>query len=419
MGRAVSVDRSESRVFMALNSMSELGKAKSGERATEARLVLPEDPNADEFLDYFEQLSERYRRDHRNDLMIQGLRAGMTLQAVGDLFGLTRERVRQIAGAAGITTSEIRRLKKEQADRRRRRVARHVYGVSLAHPELTIEELAEWADTDENTVREALEHRVAVHEVAFNDWSAGVTDDELLTALQQWAAETDKHTGDSYTQWAVERGLPGKQIPTMRFGGWNNALRRAGLHHLVRDRGGPRPTMSDEMLWAGVLQFFRDDLHNYSFQAYDEYWRDRGLASAGTVRARLGAWSDIKARVRQLMRYAVAPQEPWGWADAVLAVNPQEQPRNIVSKDACREALLDVAAGTTGPMTVMLYEETRGTGQPSAALIQDRFGSWVKALAEAGVESRMSAKARNKWTLSKTGGSDGAQVIASARWPRS
>ena len=274
---------------------------------------------------------------------------------------------------------------------------RHIYAASLTHPELTIEELAEWAESDEATVRKALGHRRAVHEVAYNDWSGGVTDEELIDGLQRWAAESSVHTGDSFTEWALEHGLPSKQIPMMRFGGWNNALRRAGLHHLVQDRGGPRPTMPDEVLWAAVLQFFRDDVERYTYQGYEEYWKSRGLPSTSTIRARLGSWSDVKARVRQLMRYAVAPDGTWGWGEAVLAVHPEQYPRNVVSQETALEALREVAARTTGPLTVALYEEHRDPTHPNAAMVQSRCGLWINALHEAGLEDRMSTRARRHW----------------------
>ena len=358
---------------------------------------LPEDPDADEWLDYFQALPEEWKTERRDRLMVEGLRAGLTLQTVGDLYGVSRERVRQIAGSQGVNIRQLREEAKQQQDRRRRRVERHIYAASLTHPELTIEELAEWAESDEATVRKALGHRRAVHEVSYNDWSVGVTDEELIDGLQQWAAESSVHTGDSFTEWALEHGLPSKQIPTMRFGGWNNALRRAGLHHLVQDRGGPRPTMPDEVLWAAVLQFFRDDVEKYTYQGYEQYWKSRGLPSTSTIRARLGSWSDVKARVRQLMRYAVAPDGTWGWGEAVLAVHPEQYPRNVVSKETAVDALREVAARTTGPLTVALYEEHRDPTHPNAAMVQSRCGLWINALHEAGLEDRMSTRARRHW----------------------
>lgn len=366
-----------------------------------AALKLPQDPDADEWLDFFHTLSEETKTERRDQLMVEGLRAGLTLQVLGDLYGVSRERVRQIAASQGVKTRQLREEAKQQRDRHWRRVERHIYAVSLAHPELTIEELAEWAESDEASVRKALGHRRAVHEVAYHDWGGGVTDEELIDGLQRWATESSIHTGDSFSEWALEHGLPSKQIPMMRFGSWNNALRRAGLDYLVQDRGGPRPTISDEVLWAAMLQFFRDDVEKYTFSGYEEYWKSRGLPSASTIRVRLGSWSDVKTRVRQLMRYAVAPDGTWGWGEAVLAIHPEQHPRTVVSKEMVLDALREVAAHTTGPLTVALYEEHRAPTHPSAAAVQSRCGFWVDALHDAGLRDRMSTRARRNWNARK------------------
>lgn len=357
----------------------------------------PQDPDAVEWLDFFRSLQEDTKTAWRDWLMVEGVRAGLTLQEVGDLYGVSRERVRQIAAMQGVNTRQLREEKKQQQERHQRRVNQRIYAVSLEHPELTIEELAEWAEADEDTVRKALRHRRAVHEVTHRDWTAGTTDDELIDGLQRWAAESNNHTGDSYTEWAVVRGLPGKQTAMIRFGGWNNALRHAGLDHLVQDRGGRRPEMSDEVLWAALLQFFRDDVENYSYDGYEQYWKPRGFPSAATIRARLGGWNDVKERIRELMRYAVAPDGNWEWAEAVLAVHPEQHPRNVASKEKSIEALREVGARTTGPLTVALYEEHRAPTHPSAAVVQSRCGLWINALHEAGLTDRMSTRAQQRW----------------------
>lgn len=292
---------------------------------------------------------------------------------------------------------DLREQQKAQRDRYRRRVARHIYGVSLSHPELTIRELAEWAEVDEAIVKQALEHRVAVHEVSHNTWSGRVSDEELLDALRRWAPQTETRTGDDFTQWAQSRGLPGKQTVSMRFGGWNAALIRAGLHEYVVDRGGPRPVISDAEMWASVLKFLRADLQSYSFGAYDTYAGELGLASGATIRVRLGSWSSIKDRARELLRYAANRDGQWAWAEEVLAVVPGEAPRNYLGPQQALAALRRVSDLVEGPLTVVAYERARNGDDPNGAVIQDRLGSWINALVQAGLTDRLSGKARSKW----------------------
>ena len=356
-----------------------------------------DDRDGDEWLDWFLGQSAEFRISNRVALMVSGLRAGLTLQAVGDLYGVSRERVRQIAVKQGLVTSELRRQASQQRDRYERRVARHIFGVSLSHPELTLEELAEWAETDVDSVRTSLGHRVGVHEVSQNSWSAGLPDDELLEALREWAASATSHGGDEYTSWAQERGLPGKQTVQNRFGGWNNGLIAAGLSQHVRDRGGLRPVISDEEMWASVLQFLRDDLTSYSFQSYEAYAAERQMASGASVRVRLGSWATIKEQVRALMRYAVDRDGSWEWAESILEIVAGDAPRNTVSRDQAVEAIRKVAERIDGPVTVMAYEDARDADDPHASIAQKRLGSWINAVAEAGLTDRLSGKARGKW----------------------
>lgn len=368
-------------------------------RVTESSGMPTDDLDADEWIDWFQLLSEEYRSENRDRLMVEGLRAGLILQAVGDLYDLSRERVRQIAGQQGVTMSVLRRQQREQRDRRWRRVARHIVGVSLSHPELTIAELAEWAETDEATVKKALRHRVAVHQSSINSWSVPRTSDaELLDALREWAAQTATHTGDDYTNWAQAKGLPGRQTVQMRFGGWNLALQEAGLDEHVRDRGGLRPVISNPEMWASVMQFFKEDLPSYSFNAYEDYAAKRGLVSGAAVRIRLGSWSAIKDRVRDLMRYAAYGDGSWEWGEEVLAVVPGGASRNFVTREQAVDAIRRVAEGIEGPITVVAYERARSEEYPHANVVQDRCGSWTNAVAEAGLTDRLSAKGFNRWS---------------------
>lgn len=353
------------------------------------------DMDADEWMDWFDALPESRRVDERDTLVLAGVRAGLTLQAVGDLYGISRERIRQICVAQGVATRDIRAQQRQQAERRARRMERHIFGLSLSYPELSISELADWAETDESTIRSALGHRVHVHEVRENSWSERTSNEELLDALRRWAAQTATPTSDDYEAWAESEGLPGKQTHIIRFGGWNKALTLAGLTP-VSDRGGLRPVISDEELWASVLQFFRSDSASFTFRGYGDFASSHGFPSGATVRNRLGTWSEIKSRIRLLLRYAADRDGRWDWAESVLAVIPGEAERNEFTPEDALESLNRVAAVCVGPLTVQSYEDARSDTDVPANLVQRRWGSWVNALKAAGLTERMSAKARGK-----------------------
>ncbi|HMR12506.1 MAG TPA: DEAD/DEAH box helicase family protein [Arachnia sp.] len=374
--------------------------APKGRRAAAAAplaFVAPEDMDRDDWRDWVDSFTEAQKKERRDELVVTGLQAGYTLQEMGDEFGFSRERARQIAASRGVKTRELRLEQKAQADRRRRRVARHVYGISLTHPELTVEEIAEWVDADIETTRAALEHRRAVHETRVYQGETGrVSDEELLAALAEWGAQTESLTGDDYTAWAAERGLPGKQTIAIRFPSWNDALAMAGLSGHVRDRGGLRPVIGDAELWASVVEFLRTDLPVYGYGGFDQFTQDRGLPSAATVRNRLGIWSDIHAKARDLLRYSVDRDGSWPWAEAVLDVIPGEGPRSTVTREQALESLRRVAARVPGPLTVAAHEDARTEDDIEPHMIQNRCGSWIRALVDAGLGDRLSAKARGK-----------------------
>ena len=354
-----------------------------------------EAPEPDAWRSRFAALPAAERSRQRSNLIVSGLGAGLTLQELGNLFGVSRERIRQIAKERGVTTRQLREERRNRAAHRLHALVRHIHETSLAHPELTVTELAEWHETDESTIRAALKHRLAVHEARPCTGETDRTSDEaLLAALAAWGAQTKTHTSDDYTTWAVAHGHPGKQTPMNRFGGWNNALLLAGLGEHVQHRGGPRPQISDETMWASVLQFYRDDLPSYSFDSYNEYARRTGLASGAAVRIRLGSWSQIHERVHEILRYATRRDGSWEWAEKILGIVPDKEPRRISNRAESLASLIRVAKRTTGPITIAFYERHRDPRDAQPAVIQLRCGSWVEALRDAGLEHRMSARAR-------------------------
>ena len=84
-------------------------------------------------------------RRERNEAIIDALLSGRTLQSVADEFGLTRERVRQIAEARGVN---VRRIYK----RREEEMARKIRALVAENPHLSWREIAEAADVSEMKV---------------------------------------------------------------------------------------------------------------------------------------------------------------------------------------------------------------------------------------------------------------------------
>lgn len=354
------------------------------------------DIGKDELWDLLTSARPSIVHQKRSQVIVLGLHAGLTLQTLGDIFDVTRERIRQIAAHSGVVVSELREQQRDHARRFAARRSDEIFASSVAYPELNLAELAEAHDTDIPTVRRALGHRLLVHESRRSTGAGTMSDADLLAALREWADGAERHTGDAYETWAKKRGIPGRQTVQIRFGSWNGGLRKAGLEHLAVDRGGPRPQVSDAALWASVLEFFRSDSPNFAVVGYERYAQEHGLASAATIRKRLGGWSSVCATVRKLMRYAVDRDGSWAWADEILDIVPGEERRTISTVEDCVASLQRVAARTTGPLTVQMYEDNREPGDLSGNAIQLRCGSWIAGLMAAGLADRMSSFARAK-----------------------
>lgn len=351
-----------------------------------------------DWLDWFNSLSPSRQLRDRDHLLVSGLKAGHTLQVMGDLYQLSRERVRQIAAVRGVNSTDLRRQAKERARRIQRRLERRIYGTSLTHPELDISEVADMWDTDDATVRAALGHRVAVHEPrSYGGEAQRVGDDVLLTALKRWSDQTSTLTSNDYDVWSRREGVPGKQTAINRFGGWNAALALAGIPaEKIDNRGGLRPQISEDAIWASLVEFYVEDRPAYSAAAYDTFARDHGLASLATIRVRLGQWSELHSTVRSLLRYAANPDGSSEFCERVLAIIPSEEPRGMVSAEECLQSLVHAADTFEGPVTVLAYEAARRPEDPQASMIQMRLGSWIDALVAADLTQRMSGKARMK-----------------------
>lgn len=372
------------------------GPRRAAESA-EHELSGASDLDAEEWLDWFCALPDPDKADHRDDLLCEGLAAGVTLQDLGNLYGISRERVRQITQRRGLNAMELRAERRARSERRYRRIARRVYGMSLSYPELTVEEIADAVECDVSTVIKALGNRRGVHLLQEKPSSPKrVSDEDLLAGLAEWAKQTTHMTGDDYTEWASEHSLPGKQTIHIRFGSWNTALALAGVGGAVDNRGGLRPHLDDAVLWATLYEFFTSDAASFSVKGYDEWARANDRASLATLRNRLGMWSELWGRTRELMRYAADRDGSSEWAEEVLQIVPGEVERKIISQDQCLAAVKRVADATTGAMTVQLYERERTDDEPAAIVVAKKCGSWIHALHQLGLDFRMSGKAKGK-----------------------
>lgn len=172
---------------------------------------IPLDLDGDEWDDWFLQAPMEVSVQYRDPMVVLGMAAGRTLDYLGGMVRVTRERVRQIGHRYGASTREIRKKRKLQEKRRLEAKAALVRKISLNHPELEIEEIAEWVEMDERFVLRSLGARRAVHVVERRVLTNvdRISDEALTQAIRQWYAQSSKRTSEDYDEWSRDAGCRG------------------------------------------------------------------------------------------------------------------------------------------------------------------------------------------------------------------
>ncbi len=173
--------------------------------------------------------------------MYERYASGETLQEVGDFYGVTRERVRQILSASGFSTKEAR---KQRGDVKRRarearvvarlRETRNIQAVAREF-NMTVGEVRKLAET---LAPEAKEEVKNGSRVPNGYWTKA----RILDAIQRWVKQygapphaTDWNIAAIRARGYAEReerfinGLwPGVNTVRTKFGNWNDAIAEAG-----------------------------------------------------------------------------------------------------------------------------------------------------------------------------------------------
>jgi hypothetical protein len=244
----------------------------------------------------------------RNAEMVDRRRKGQTLDEIGQHFGLTRERVRQIIKGIDPTlvAREVGKIKRkvraEKVSLARNEIRRRIYGQWDLISHLTVTEIGIKLEISEAAIKDALSKtRLAIlegNEVRDNANLQQFTDAQIKKALRDAAMFGTPLTAKKYAALLQSGKIHGPSVPRLvqRFGGWIAACEFAKVQPGQAPRSYSRE-WSNKKLFEILVEFLKDPIaESDSYAAFDKWLRTKeGYPSAQTVRNNLGDWRVIKA----------------------------------------------------------------------------------------------------------------------------
>ena len=237
--------------------------------------------------------------------MYELYRLGATLDEVGEDFGgLSRERVRQLFGRAGLktrSTAETAQLKREAARRRADEI------VEAFRRSKDVAQVATQLEIAKRTIIEVVraelppEEYLAPRNTTPRTLTKKYSDEELIGFLREASAALERTLSsqayDSFARGrrtADGRPWPTKQTPELRFGSWRAAVIAAGLDAHPPSGAGTRRRFSARDCVEAVRAVGERLGREPSQEEYERCARASAgrLPSASTLRTRCGGWSD-------------------------------------------------------------------------------------------------------------------------------
>ncbi len=240
----------------------------------------------------------RMSAPERAEAMCRMRAEGKSLAQIGQTFGLTRERVRQIImSAQGPDREAAAEARKRQAVRDKELLREQILDVCRTRPGMSAAEVGQEVGVSAATVRATLGPDAGRVLVSTYKATMTFTDEEILAQIRRAADRAGVPlTVRLYEQVRAEVGGASSPLILQRFKTWREACLAAGVQPGKPLRDSYKRRWSREELVVFVADYLRSEDARGSFADYERWARENdGVPSGQTIRTQLGAWSRAKA----------------------------------------------------------------------------------------------------------------------------
>lgn len=328
----------------------------------------------------------------RDQLIVLGYANNETLQTVGDRFGVTRERVRQIVNKrSGLGTSKITDALRIETACYEARVelaeSRAVRDWSEKNVGVPVSVAAQLFGMSEGDIRDRLGDRKKFHKKAKVVDAKRFSDAELLELVRRFHSETGSTVSSEFEDWSRAQGGPSRQTIMIRFDKWSTALEAAGVANSGEVSRSRAYTPRD--CWACVIEYLRIPSSDFTYADFEKWTaQDEAKPSGATIRNRLQvSWSHL---VEVGLKVLGGQETEYGarWAADVL------RQRDWASRRGARKQTLDPIELVSqayeelgSPLTNERYNAWADeNGQPKSLTVTNTYGKrWNYLLLDAGI----------------------------------
>ena len=248
--------------------------------------------------------AEREARNHR---ILELRRQGLTLDQIGQEFGLTREAVRQVIQRHdGPPASSVRSKKLSAKQAKTRSISRQIRRYIENHPGCSPDEICNSIDADNELVISLIPsdlRRFVVFErqvAESSDAQEAALDGIRAAATYEWPLSSVRF--DELIRLG-EISAPSSVRVTQLFGTWSSACEAAGVESLVAVRDNYQSRWTDQDLLNFVADYLRSPGASGTFSDLERWLGDIPEGPSGqTLRNRLGTWNRLKRLVLERMR---------------------------------------------------------------------------------------------------------------------